>query len=180
MINFPIPLLGFAAWSGTGKTTLLCQLIPLLTARNIRVALVKHAHHDFDIDYPGKDSYKLRKAGAEQVVIASRQRIASILETPAKQAEPNLEDALAAIEATRFDLVLVEGFKLEPIPKIELHRVNTGKPYLFLNDEHIFALAQDDLSEDNLPSNAAINILDLNDPAQIADFISDRYGYTQP
>lgn len=179
MIEFPIPLLGFAAWSGTGKTTLLCKLIPLLNAKGMRVALVKHAHHQFDIDYPGKDSYELRKAGAGQVVIASSQRIASILETPAKNAEPSLEEALSAIDAKHFDLVLVEGFKLEAIPKIELHRSSLEKPYLYPDDKHIFALAQDDLSDDNLPPNLAMKALDLNDPAQIADFILEHYGHRQ-
>jgi molybdopterin-guanine dinucleotide biosynthesis protein len=97
MIKSPLPLLGFAAYSGTGKTTLLCQLIPLLKAKGIRVAVLKHAHHDFDIDHLGKDSYELRESGACNVVIASRKRTAIIIEHPDNQKEPSLEDALKQV-----------------------------------------------------------------------------------
>lgn len=180
MIEFPLPILGFAAWSGTGKTTLLTQLIPLLTASNLRVALIKHAHHSFSIDQPGKDSYRLREAGASQVVIASSQCIASIMDMAEDQKEPVLQDALAAINTQRLDLILVEGFKQAAIPKIELHRQALGKPYLHPNDELIIALAEDvdvasHQSKNQQPTSSNHNTLlphlDLNQPAQLAEFI---------
>jgi molybdopterin-guanine dinucleotide biosynthesis protein MobB len=143
MIDFPVPILGFAAWSGTGKTTLLSQIIPLLIARGLRVALVKHAHHSFDIDHPGKDSHILRKAGANEVVIASRHRIASVRETPGNQKEPRLIDILSVMQTNQLDLILVEGFKMEDIPKVELHRKSLNQPYLYPNDMNVIALAED-------------------------------------
>ena len=168
MIDFPLPLLGFAAWSGTGKTTLLSRLIPILKAKGLRIGLVKHAHHRFDIDYPGKDSYELRKAGATEIIIASRERIASVLETPVKQEEPSLKDALSMIHTKQLDLVLVEGFKMEEIPKIELHRKALNKPYLYPMDDHIIALAEDQTDSD---IEHQITCLDLNQPEKIAVFI---------
>lgn len=168
MIEFPLPVLGFAAWSGTGKTTLLSQLIPLLSAKGLRVALVKHAHHSFDIDHPGKDSHTLRKAGAEMVVIASKHRIACVRETPESQEEPALKALLAMIDTENIDLVLVEGFKTEDIPKVELHRACLNKPYLYPNDSNIIALAQD---SDMTELHCACERLDLGCPQQIADFI---------
>lgn len=124
-----LPLLGFAAWSGTGKTTLLEQLIPLLVDRGLRIGVLKHAHHDFDIDQPGKDSYRLRKAGAQQMMVASRRRHARIIET--ELAEADFRQLLASFDQTELDLLLVEGFKHEHFPKIELHRAEIGKPLLF-------------------------------------------------
>lgn len=173
MIDFPLPLLGFAAWSGTGKTTLLSHLIPLLKAKGLRIGLVKHAHHRFDIDYPGKDSYELRKAGATEIIIASRERIASVLETPVKQEEPSLRDALSMIHTEQLDLVLVEGFKMEAIPKIELHRKTLNKPYLYPMDDHIIALAEDSTTASSNESDLQHSIvcLDLNQPEEIAIFI---------
>ena len=169
MVDFPLPLLGFAAWSGTGKTTLLTKLIPLLKEKGLRVGLVKHAHHDFDIDYPGKDSYELRKAGAAEVVIASRKRIASIHETPVRQDEPVLMDALSHIQVEHLDLVLVEGFKTEDFPKIELHRKELNKPYIYPNDSGIIALAVDEIDDADVPID--LKLLDLNQPEKIATFI---------
>ncbi len=168
MIDFPLPILGFAAWSGTGKTTLLSQLIPILRSRGLRIGLVKHAHHSFDIDHPGKDSHTLRKAGADTVVIASRQRIASVRETPSNQDEPGLADILSAIQTDQLDLVLVEGFKMEAIPKVELHRKSLNKPYLYPDDRNIIALAEDSVA-DICAHN--IECLDLGLPSQIADFV---------
>jgi molybdopterin-guanine dinucleotide biosynthesis protein MobB len=158
-------VLGFAAFSGTGKTTLLVKLIPLLTARGIRTALVKHAHHDFDIDIPGKDSYELRKAGARQVLVASSQRRALITETPGAS-DPDLETLVAGLDHDSIDLVLVEGFRHVPFPRIELHRDALGNPLLFSEDASIIAVAADhDLDSGELP------VLDINDPEAIADFI---------
>lgn len=168
MIDFPVPILGFAAWSGTGKTTLLSQIIPLLNSRDLRVALVKHAHHTFDIDHPGKDSHILRKAGANEVVIASRHRIASVRETPGNQKEPALKDILSMLQIDQLDLILVEGFKMEDIPKIELHRKSLNKPYLYPNDMNIIALAEDSDFKVNRPG---IENLDLAQPGEIAEFV---------
>jgi molybdopterin-guanine dinucleotide biosynthesis protein MobB len=168
MIDFPIPVLGFVAWSGTGKTTLLSEVIPLLKTRGLRIALVKHAHHNFDIDHPGKDSYRLRKAGADEVVIASRHRIASVRETPSNQEEPSLKDILSVIQPENFDIVLIEGFKMEDIPKLELHRKCLNRPYLYPDDSNIIALA---LDSDTAGTRHDIECLDLRKPAQIASFV---------
>jgi len=159
------PVLGFAAFSGTGKTTLLEKLIPLLTAQNIRIGMVKHAHHEFDIDTPGKDSYRLRKAGAGQVLIASSQRQALMTENTTRQ-EPRLDELITRLNLDNIDLVLVEGFKHVPFPKIELHRQALGKKRLYPEDPDIIAVASDHLADcGELPS------LDINDTAAIAAFI---------
>lgn len=165
--TFTVPLLGFVAFSGTGKTTLLKQVIPLLKARGVRVALIKHTHHQFDIDTPGKDSYELRQAGAEQVMVASRRRWALMVETPQQTEDPQLEQLLPHLHSDVLDLVLIEGFKHAAIPKIELHRPALKHPLLFPTDHNIIAIASDTaLSvKTNLP------VLDLNNPAAIADFI---------
>lgn len=170
--SFPVPLLGFAAWSGTGKTTLLAKLIPLLNFEGVKVALVKHAHHGFDIDHSNKDSYTLREAGACQVVVASAHLIAAMYATPNRKDEPDLQEALETVQPERLDLVLVEGFKKAEIPKIELHREALNKPYLYPDDTHIIALADDSpmTSEGNADARE-ITHLDLNQPEQITTFI---------
>ena len=160
-------VLGFAAWSGTGKTTLLRALIPALRASGLRLGVVKHAHHSFELDYPGKDSYELRKAGALQVVVASRQRLALIREYAAERPEPSLAEALAVIDPTDLDLVLVEGFKREALPKLELCRPQRGKPLMCGRDPNIIAVACDGPLELPRP----VPLLDLNNPAQVAEFI---------
>jgi molybdopterin-guanine dinucleotide biosynthesis protein MobB len=160
------PLLGFAAYSGVGKTTLLTRLIPLLTEQGIRIGMIKHAHHAFDIDTPGKDSYELRKAGAAQVLIASSARWALMTETP-KQSEASLDQILSHLDRDRLDLILVEGFRHEAFNKIELHRPSLKQPLLCLQDRHIIALATDQQLDISIP----IPRLDLNDPAQIGGFI---------
>lgn len=167
MPEFPIPVLGICAFSGTGKTTLLTRVLPVLRARGVRVAMVKHAHHSFELDYPGKDSYELRKAGALQVVIASRQRLALIREYATERPEPSLADALAAIDPTGMDLVLVEGFKREDLPKLELCRPQRGKPLMCGRDPNIIAVASDGPIELPRP----VPLLDLNNPVQVAEFI---------
>ena len=167
MIKFPLPLIGLCAYSGTGKTTLLTQLVPLLKKRNLRIGVVKHAHHKFDIDHPGKDSYEFRQAGAEQVAVASKNRIAWIKEHKEANDEPVLFDALAILDTNSLDLVLVEGFKRENFPKIELHRPSLGKPLLYKHDKNIIALATDT----QLTETATPPLLDLNQPAEITQFI---------
>ena len=164
-MNTPKPVLGFAAFSGTGKTTLLEKLIPQLIKLGIRIGMVKHAHHDFDIDQPGKDSYRLRKAGAQQVLIASSQRQALMMENVTPQ-EPRLDELVSRLDLDNIDLVLIEGFKHVPFPKIELHRKALGKTLLYPEDPDIIAVASDHLTDcGGLPS------LDINDSAAIAAFI---------
>ncbi len=167
MIKSSLPLLGFAAYSGTGKTTLLCKIIPLLKSKGIRVGVVKHAHHNIDIDHPKKDSYELRQSGATKIVVASRKRTAIIIEHPDNQEEPTLEEALKNIHTKGLDLILVEGFKLADLSKIELHRKALDKPYIYPNDNNIIAIALDHPLEDQETPLQ----LDLNNPQQIADFI---------
>jgi len=176
MLHYPLPLLGVCAYSGTGKTTLLTRLLPLLTTKGLRIAVIKHAHHDFDIDQPGKDSYKIREAGAEQILIASRQRMALMKEFHDKREEPSLEECLSAIDARNIDLVLVEGFKHEEIAKIELHRSELKKPFLFPDDENIIAIATDKPLQ--MKTDQCVN-LDLNNPEQIAEFIIAFYQSQQ-
>jgi len=182
VINYTLPLLGFCAHSGTGKTTLLRQLLPLLKQQGLRIGMVKHAHHSFDIDYPGKDSYELRKAGADQMLVASRQRIALVIESQKAQSEPSLQEALSLLKPDKLDLVLVEGFKLEAIPKIELHRTQLGKPLFYPHDPNIIAVA----SDTRLPLlPATLTQLDINQVDTIAEFIlqtclSDMAGLTTP
>jgi molybdopterin-guanine dinucleotide biosynthesis protein MobB len=163
-----VPLLGFCAYSGTGKTTLLRRLLPRLNSAGLRVAMIKHAHHDFEIDHPGKDSYELRHAGACQMLVASRRRMA-LIEERNSAAEPTLEELLARLELSRIDLVLVEGFKHGDHPKIELHRAGLGRPWLFPDDPSVIALACDDPEPPSGPS----TVLDLNDLDQITGFVLD-------
>jgi molybdopterin-guanine dinucleotide biosynthesis protein B len=161
----PIPVLGFAAFSGTGKTTLLTQLIPLLVQRGIRVGVIKHAHHNFDIDKPGKDSYELRKAGARQMLVASARRWALVTEND-EIADPGLGDLIKRLDADRIDMVLVEGFKHTAFPRIELHRPALGHPLLYPEDRNIIAVAADAPLAD-----CALPLLDLNDVTAVTDFI---------
>ncbi len=160
-----LPLLGFAAYSGTGKTTLLEALLPKLTAAGLRIGLLKHAHHDFDVDKPGKDSYRLRKAGASQMLIASRNRHALMTETP--DAEAEFDYLLTRFDAEKLDVILVEGCKNIAFPKIELHRAEVGKPWLYPHDENIIAIAADEAVETALPQ------MHINDLDAIADFVLD-------
>ena len=160
------PLVGFVAWSGSGKTTLLEALLPLLRARGLRVGAVKHAHHAFDPDLPGKDSHRLRHAGATRVLVASRRRWALMVETPERD-EPSLAQCLADLGSDALDLVLVEGFKHERFPKIEVHRPALGKPLMFPDDDSIVAVAADA----PVACPATLPLLDLNDPASIAEHL---------
>lgn len=165
------PVVAFAAWSGTGKTTLLRRVIPLLKARGLRIGVVKHAHHGFEIDHPGKDSYEVRKAGADQVVVGSAERWALVVETPERTAEPSLAELMSGLRLDALDLVLVEGFKPEPVPKIEIHRPALGKPLIAATDPRVVAIATDapERLDTDLP------LLDLDDPAAVAAFIVERF-----
>ena len=166
-MNTPKPVLGFAAFSGTGKTTLLEKLIPQLVEQGIRIAMVKHAHHAFDIDTPGKDSHRLRKAGAQQMLIASSQRQALMIENPVPQ-EPRLDALITRLDLEAVDLILVEGFKHVPFPKIELHREALGKTLLHPDDPTIIAVACDHPAD-----TGTLPLLDINDTAAITTFIMD-------
>ncbi len=152
-------LIGLAGWSGAGKTTLLAKLIPILTAKGLRVSTIKHAHQGFDIDQPGKDSFQHRQAGATEVLIASANRWALIHELRGDP-EPCLADLLAHLSPT--DLVLVEGFKSGPHPKIEIHRAANAKPYLHPTDPTIAAIATD------APESFPLPTVPLDDPQAVA------------
>lgn len=163
-----MPVLGVAGWSGSGKTTLIEALLPRLRAQGLRMAVIKHAHHDFDIDIPGKDSWRHRRAGAAQVLVSSAQRWALVHELQGA-AEPGLSEHLARLAP--HDLALVEGFKREPIPRIEVRRAAHPGPALAPGDPWVIAVASDQaLPEERLP------VLDLNDPGAVCAFVLDWLG----
>lgn len=171
MINYPIPLLGFAAYSGTGKTTLLRKIIPLLAAKNIHIGMVKHTHHNIDVDQPGKDSYVLRKSGTAQMVLASPQRTTLIVEH-AEREDSDLISALSLLQTDSLDLVLVEGFKHEDIPKVELHRKEMERPFIYPKDPNIIAIV---VAEDLELKNAEHLVrLNFNQPEALASFIETQ------
>ena len=160
-----IPVLAISAWSGTGKTTLLKRLIPALCAKGIRPGLIKHTHHNMDVDKPGKDSYELRKAGAAQTMVASNQRWALMTETP-DEAPLDLAYLVSRMDHSTLDLVLVEGFKHEAVAKILLFRSDAGHDVCELMlDEHVIAVASDVALPLQVP------VLDLNDVDGISEFI---------
>jgi molybdopterin-guanine dinucleotide biosynthesis protein B len=161
-------IFGFAGWSGSGKTTLVTKLIPELVGRGVRVSTMKHAHHAFDIDQPGKDSYEHRAAGATEVMVGSASRWALIHEIRDDD-EPSIDELAGRMAPV--DLLLVEGFKAYPHDKMEVYRAEVGKPLLCLTEEHIVAVA----SDAPVPE-ASVPVLDLNDVAAIADFILKRTG----
>ncbi|WP_313655851.1 molybdopterin-guanine dinucleotide biosynthesis protein MobB [Pantoea sp.] len=160
-----LPLLAITGWSGTGKTTLLQQVIPILASKGIRAGLIKHTHHQMDVDTPGKDSYLLRKAGARQVIVASAERWALMCETP-EAPSINLPYLLSRMDPSVLEIVLVEGFKGEPVPKIVLWRAGIKGGVSELLDEHVIAVASDQ------ELNLALPVLDLNSPEKVADFIA--------
>ena len=170
MQHAQVPMLGFAAFSGTGKTTLLTQLIPLLRQNGLRIGLIKHSHHDFQIDDPGKDSFRLRAAGASPVMLISSHRRAIITEIT-QEREPRLDEQLQLFDQSELDLILVEGFKSEPFPKIELHRPSLNKPFLYPNDPAIIAIA----SDCRLETPDYLTQLDINQPEMIAAFILNQF-----
>lgn len=161
--NKTMRIIGLAGWSGAGKTTLLAKLIPALIARGLKVSTVKHAHHNFDVDKPGKDSHVHREAGATEVFVASANRWALMHELRG-EAEISLGEIVAKMAPV--DLVIVEGFKQEPHPKIEIHRAEVGKPLLNPDDDWIVAVAADGpLPQSRVP------MLPLNDVEKIADAV---------
>ena len=160
-------IFGLAGWSGSGKTTLLTAIIPHFVARGLVVSTIKHAHHEFDIDRPGKDSWHHRQAGAHEVMVASSRRWALMHELRGA-AEPPLEELTARMSAC--DVLLVEGFKFHPHPKLEVHRPSVGKPLLYPEDPDIVAIASDE------PLPAPLPLLPLGDPPTVAGFILDRLG----
>ena len=168
-----LPILGICAGgSNAGKTTLITQLITEFASRNIRISVIKHAHHHFDIDYPGKDSFKIREAGAVQTLVASGKRWALMTEmarTPKGNDEADLNALLAELNPDYADLILVEGFKNAEITKIEVYRDGFNLPLLALQDKQIIAVASDTQT-----LNIAVPVLDLSNLQAIADFITIR------
>lgn len=142
-------VIGLAGWSGAGKTTLLTRVIPLLRGQGLRVSVIKHAHHKFDVDVPGKDSWRHREAGAEEVLVSSGLRWALMHELRGAR-EPHLAELLKKL--SRVDLVIVEGYKSEPHRKLEVHRAANGKPWLFPDDPGIAGIVCDVAVETNLPT----------------------------
>ena len=164
--RWPKPVLGFCAYSGTGKTTLLSRFIPLLRLCGIGVGVIKHAHHDFEIDREGKDSYRFRQAGAEEVLVAS-DRLWVLLHDNTKEIEPDLTELLKRMDLENLDLILVEGLKHQELPKIELYRPSMGRDLMHPGVSGMIALASDE-EPSELPD---LPLLDLNAPEEVADFI---------
>ncbi len=156
-------IIGLAGWSGSGKTTLVTKLIPCLKARGKAVSTLKHAHHGFDLDTPGKDSFMHRAAGATEVIISSGKRWAMLHEL---REEPEWDMAELVAKMSPVDLVLVEGFKRDAFPKLEIHRIANGKPLLHPDDPHIVAVASDSALPD-----AKVPVIDLNNIEAIADLL---------
>lgn len=155
---------GIAGWSGSGKTTLIEKLIPCFSARGLSVSVIKHAHHGFDLDRPGKDSYRHREAGASRVLMLSSDRWVLMRELR-NEAEPSLDEQLRLLEPS--DVVLIEGFKAAPVPKIEVFRAANGKSPIWTDNPHVVAVATDDAIDCPLPR------MPLDDAAAIVDFILD-------
>ena len=163
-------IFGFAGYSGSGKTTLIEQLIPRFTASGITVSLIKHAHHTFDVDTPGKDSYRHRKAGCSEVLVTSSRRWALMHELRGAP-EPGLAELVMRMSPC--DLLLVEGFKREAIPKLEVYRQAVGEPLIHPHDHNIVAIATDARVQAQIPQ------LDLNAPDEIAAFILRHTGLAE-
>ena len=159
--------LGIAGYSGSGKTTLIEKVIPVLVREGLRVSLIKHAHHEFDVDQPGKDSYRHRHAGCSEVLVSSSKRWALMHELRGA-AEPSLDDQLAQLSPC--DLVIVEGYKSEPIPKVEVHRRASHTPLLYPQDPHVVAVATDE------PLDTALPQLSVDDAEAVARFIVQYLG----
>mgnify|MGYP000034625810 FL=1 len=164
-------LLGIAGWRGSGKTQLVRALIPALRERGLRVATIKHAHHAFDVDQPGKDSYAHRRAGAREVLVSSARRWALMHEHAGDEPEPTLWELLPKLSPV--DLVLVEGFKHESHPKLEVHRPSLGKPLLAAEDTSVLAIA----SDAEIPD-ARVPVVDLNDVDRVAATVVARAAFS--
>ena len=169
-IKSTLPVLGFVAYSGTGKTTLLVKLIPILKKKGLRIGVIKCTHHKFEIDQPGKDSFELRKSGATQTLLASDNRWALMTELE-HEYPVSLEHMIARLDSDLLDIILIEGYKHEKYPKIELHRPELEKPLLYPNDDSIIAIA----SDKELSTPESLPVLDINQPEQIADFIISTF-----
>ncbi|MEY4599908.1 MAG: hypothetical protein RLZZ445_2705 [Pseudomonadota bacterium] len=163
-------IFGFAGYSGSGKTTLIEKLIPLFVQRGLKVSLIKHAHHTFDVDQPGKDSFRHRHAGCTEVLVTSSRRWALMHELRGA-AEPTLKEQMERLSLC--DLLLVEGFKHEPIPKLEVYRAEVGESMIHPHDSNIIAIASDAKVDSQLPQ------LDLNAPEAIAAFVLKHVGLEQ-
>ena len=171
-------VIAFRGFSGSGKTTLVEQLVARLKSGGLRVSVVKHAHHEFDIDHEGKDSWRHRKAGAFEVVIASSRRLAKIREFEV-EADPTVHDLIR--ELGPCDWVLVEGFKRATLPKIEIWRASTGQAVQYPIDPQVVAVCTD--SAELLPEPTALPLLDVNDPQAVVDFLlgsGERFAYVAP
>lgn len=166
------PVLGFVGWSGTGKTTLLARVLPLLCADGLTVGLIKHAHHQFDIDHPGKDSHTLREAGAQQVLVTAAHRSALITERPASR-EPRLEEELERLDHGALDGILVEGFRHERFPRVELIRGPGREDEAFLHtvDPSVIAV----ITERHRQLDAPLPKLDIDDPDEVAAFVGSYF-----
>ena len=160
-------VIGIAGYSGSGKTTLIEKVIPVLARAGLRVSLIKHAHHEFDVDQPGKDSYRHRHAGCNEVLISSSKRWALMHELRGAE-EPTLSEQLKHFAAC--DVVIVEGYKNERIPKVEVRRKSAHTPALYPDDENIIAIATDDVLDTHLPQ------LDINDAEAVAQFVIQHLG----
>ena len=165
-------VMGIVGWSGSGKTSLVVELLPLLRGLGLQVSTMKHAHHRFDVDQPGKDSFRHREAGASEVLVVTATRWVLMHESR-EEPEPSIEALIERM--TPVDLLLIEGFKTHRHPKLEIYRQSEGKPLLCVDDPEIVAVASDSLLPDLL-----IPQLDLNDPAAIAAFILRYTGFKQP
>lgn len=163
-------IFGFAGYSGSGKTTLIEKLIPLFVQRGLKVSLIKHAHHTFDVDQPGKDSFRHRHAGCTEVLVTSSRRWALMHELRGAP-EPTLREQIERLSPC--DLLLVEGFKHEPIPKLEVYRAEVGEAMIHPHDSNIVAIASDAKVDSQLPQ------LDLNAPEAIAEFVLKHVGLGQ-
>ena len=162
-------VIGLAGWSGAGKTTMIVRLLPELVRRGVSVSTMKHAHHGFDVDQPGKDSYRHREAGATEVLVASGRRWALMHEHRDREAEPTAAELMGHM--TPVDLLIIEGFKREDQDKLEIHRRETAKPLLYTQDPRIVAV----LSDETLPD-CPLPVIDIDDIAAIADFIIAHCG----
>jgi molybdopterin-guanine dinucleotide biosynthesis protein B len=165
--NFPMKIIGIAGYSGSGKTTLIEKLIPVLVREGVRVSLIKHAHHEFDVDQPGKDSWRHRHAGCSEVLVSSSKRWALMHELRGAE-EPALQEQLKHLSPC--DLVIVEGYKSEPIPKVEVHRRAGHTPLLYPEDPNVVAVASDEPLDTKLPQ------LDVDDAEAVARFILQFLG----
>jgi molybdopterin molybdotransferase len=174
--NLSVPIVGFVGYSGSGKTTLLAKVITELSALGLRIGVIKHAHHRFDVDQPGKDSYVLRHAGAIQTMVASKSRWALMTETPNLEQDPQLAELIPHLEQTQLDLILVEGFKHTHYPKLEVYRPAVNTALLYPDDPDIIALITNEKSQANFSQK--IPVLDLDDTAQVVQFILDLIGKT--